>query len=130
MNINQNISDNPADKDSAGFYDPSTESFPTSLEGKVLFYIAIAFLMQNHFNITQEQDELIAEDLLHLKQSLVDSINHLLNQLDLAVSQPVFVGDIIGDTSLTTRFTTGSSRLEVKSFTACLKYLDTFFGVS
>ena len=43
MNINQNISDNPADKDSAGFYDPSTQSFPTSLEGKVLFYIAIAF---------------------------------------------------------------------------------------
>jgi len=43
VNINQNISDNPADKDSAGFYDPSTESFPTSLEGKVLFYIAIAF---------------------------------------------------------------------------------------
>ena len=39
MNINQNISDNPAEKDSAGFYDPSTESFPTSLEGKVLFYI-------------------------------------------------------------------------------------------
>ena len=42
-----------------------------------VIYIAIAFLMQNHFNITQEQDELIAEDLLHLKQSLVDSINHL-----------------------------------------------------
>ena len=43
MNTNQNISNNPAEKDSAGFYDPSTESFPTSLEGKVLFYIAIAF---------------------------------------------------------------------------------------
>lgn len=42
-----------------------------------VIYIAIAFLMQNHFNTTQEQDELIAEDLLHLKQSLVDSINHL-----------------------------------------------------
>ena len=43
MNTNQNISDNPAEQTSAGFYDPSTESFPTSLEGKVLFYIAIAF---------------------------------------------------------------------------------------
>jgi len=43
VNINQNISDNPAEKQSAGFYDPSTESFPTSLEGKVLFYIAISF---------------------------------------------------------------------------------------
>lgn len=42
-----------------------------------VIYIAIAFLMQNHFNTTQEQDELIAEDLLHLKQSLIDSINHL-----------------------------------------------------
>lgn len=42
-----------------------------------VIYIAIAFLMQNHYNTTQEQDELIAEDLLHLKQSLVDSISHL-----------------------------------------------------
>ena len=42
-----------------------------------IIYAAIAFLLENHYKTTQEQDELIAEDLLHLKQSLIDSINHL-----------------------------------------------------
>ena len=42
-----------------------------------VIYAAIAFLMENHYKTTLEQDELIAEDLLHLKQSLVDSISHL-----------------------------------------------------
>ena len=42
-----------------------------------VIYVAIAFLLENHHKTTQEQDELIAEDLLHLKQSLVDSISHL-----------------------------------------------------
>lgn len=44
-----------------------------------VLYVAIAFLMENHYKTTQEQDELIAEDLLHLKQSLIDSISHLDN---------------------------------------------------
>lgn len=42
-----------------------------------VIYAAVAFLLENHYKTTQEQDELITEDLLHLKQSLVDSINHL-----------------------------------------------------
>ncbi|PJD93124.1 MAG: hypothetical protein CK423_07690 [Legionella sp.] len=42
-----------------------------------IVYIAIAFLMENHYKTSQEQEELIEEDLLHLKQSLVDSIQHL-----------------------------------------------------
>merc|ERR1712025_120685 len=44
----------------------------------------------------------------------VDSINHLLDQLHLAVSQPVLVGDVVGDPSLASRFSTGSTRLKVK----------------
>ena len=42
-----------------------------------IVYLVMAFLMENHYKTTKEQEELIEEDLLHLKQSLVDSINHL-----------------------------------------------------
>ncbi|MEI6095669.1 MAG: hypothetical protein WCR08_09490 [Gammaproteobacteria bacterium] len=42
-----------------------------------IVYIAIAFLMENHYKTSQEQEELIEEDLIHLKQSLIDSIQHL-----------------------------------------------------
>ncbi len=69
-------------------------------------YVAIAFLMENHYQTTQEQEELIEEDLLHLKQSLVDSINHLDG-----------VNDIIQQTftslyQLTSQMETINSRLE------------------
>lgn len=62
--------------------------------------------MENHYQITQEQEELIEEDLLHLKQSLVDSINHLDG-----------VNDIIQQTftslyQLTSQMETINSRLE------------------
>ena len=37
-----------------------------------------------------------------LLDKCVDTINHLLYQLDLAVTKPVLVGDVIGDTGLST----------------------------
>lgn len=43
MNTNQKINDDLAELPSAEYHDPSTASFPTNLEGKLLFYIAIAF---------------------------------------------------------------------------------------
>jgi len=55
--------------------------------------------------------------LLELKILLVegvDSINHGLDKLNLGVSETVLVGDIIGGTGVTTRFTTGSTGLESK----------------
>ena len=42
-----------------------------------IIYVAIAYLMENHYRTTQEQEELIEEDLVNLKQSLTDSIQHL-----------------------------------------------------
>jgi hypothetical protein len=38
----------------------------------------------------------------------VDPVNHLLDQLDLAVAQPVLVGDVVGDARLAARLTTGT----------------------
>merc|ERR1712116_84644 len=46
--------------------------------------------------------ELMLElELLVLLDEGVDAVNHLLDQLDLAVAQSVLVGDIVGDTGLT-----------------------------
>ena len=44
----------------------------------------------------------------------VDAINHLLDQLDLAVAQPVLVGDVVGDAGLAAGLAPGASRLEAE----------------
>merc|ERR550539_1168744 len=61
---------------------------------------------------------------------LVDTINHFLDQLNLRVTQSVLVGDIISVTSLTTRFSTSSTRLKMKLFTSGLQLLNTVLGPS
>jgi hypothetical protein len=38
----------------------------------------------------------------------IDAVNHLLYELDLAVAEPVLVGDVVGHTGLTARLATGS----------------------
>jgi len=58
----------------------------------------------------------------------VHSINHLLHQLHFTVSQPMLVGDVIGDSSLSSRFTTSSTGLEVKLFTSSSEDLGTKLG--
>ena len=51
----------------------------------------------------------------------VDTINHGLDQLNLGVAQAVLVGNVVGDASLATRFSAGSSGLEVESFAPLLQ---------
>merc|ERR1719334_2898153 len=60
----------------------------------------------------------------------VDSVNHLLHQLHLAVSQPVFVRDVVGNASLSTRLPTGSTWLKVKLFASGSKNLGAKLGPS
>merc|ERR1719495_166736 len=60
----------------------------------------------------------------------VDTVNHLLYQLHLRVAEPVLVGDVIGHTSLSTRFSPGSTGLKMKFFTPGLKSFESFLGVS
>merc|ERR1711970_1191912 len=60
----------------------------------------------------------------------VDTINHLLHQLHLRVAKPVLVGDVIGHTGLSTRFSPGSTGLKMKFFTPGLKSFESFLGVS
>jgi len=76
------------------------------------------------FNRTSRLQNLV------LLPKFVDSINHFLNQLDLRVSKSVLVGDVISVTSLTTRFSTSSTRLEMKFLTSGLQLLNTVLGPS
>merc|ERR1719219_1662612 len=58
----------------------------------------------------------------------VDGVNHDLDQLDLGVSQPVLVGDIVGVASLTTGLSTGAARLDCQLFSASLQRVNAVLG--
>jgi len=55
----------------------------------------------------------------------VDTINHLLDQLNLGVSEPVLVGDVVGVSGLATRLSASSTGLQVQLLTASLQPLNT-----
>jgi len=58
----------------------------------------------------------------------VDTVNHALDELDLGVTQTMLVGDIVGDASLATRFTAGTTGLNLELFTPLLQGIKTFLG--
>merc|ERR1719430_1156386 len=60
----------------------------------------------------------------------VDPVYHLLDQLHLGVSQPVLVGDVVGNACLTTRLSSGSSGLKVVFFAPLLQTLQSLLGPS
>jgi len=55
----------------------------------------------------------------------VDSINHLLYKFNFWIAKSMFVRYIIGVTSLSSRFSSSSTWLEVKFFTSCLQFVNT-----
>merc|ERR1719476_62873 len=67
------------------------------------------------------------EGLVFLPQG-VDTINHLLDQFNLRVSEPVLVGDIVSVSGLATRFTTGATGLQVKLLATSLELVDAVLG--
>jgi len=60
----------------------------------------------------------------------IHTIDHLLDQLNLRVSEPVLVGDIISKSSLSTRLSTSTTGLQMQLLTASLKSINTMFGPS
>merc|ERR1712203_567033 len=69
--------------------------------------------------------------LLQVKIFLVEgvnSINHDLDKLHLRVSKTVLVGDVISAASLATRFSTCSTGLDSKCFTASLELVNRLLG--
>jgi len=60
----------------------------------------------------------------------VDSVNHDLDQLNLGVSETVLVGDVISVSSLTARFSAGSTGLNSEFLASCLELVNSLLGVS
>jgi len=58
----------------------------------------------------------------------VDSVNHGLDQLNLRVSQPVLVGDVVGVASLAARLSTCSTGLQVQHLAPSLEGIDGLLG--
>ena len=58
----------------------------------------------------------------------VDGVNHDLDQLDLGVSQPVLVGDVVGVTGLTTGLSTSTTGLDSQLLTASLQLVNSLLG--
>merc|ERR1712165_142661 len=58
----------------------------------------------------------------------VDAINHGLDELNLRVTKTMFVGNVIGVSSLATRFTTGTTGLQVKGLTPGLQAINAVLG--
>ena len=72
---------------------------------------------------------LFAEFNVFLPQG-VDTINHGLDKTNFGVSKTMLVGNVISVSSLSTRFTTGSTGLNGKLFASGLKGIKTFLGPS
>merc|ERR1711936_443680 len=66
--------------------------------------------------------------LLVLLPQGVDTVNHLLDQLNLRVSEPVLVGDVIGVSGLATGLSTGSTGLQVQLLAASLQLVNAVLG--
>merc|ERR1719186_17684 len=58
----------------------------------------------------------------------VHTINHLLDELNLRVSQPVLVGDVIGAASLATRLSPGAPGLQVQLLATGCQGLQALLG--
>ena len=58
----------------------------------------------------------------------VDAINHLLHKLNLRVSQPVLVGDVVGDAGLATGLAPGAPGLQVQLLAPGCQGLQTLLG--
>jgi len=67
-------------------------------------------------------------EFLVLLPQLVHTVNHLLDELNLGVSQPVLVGDVVSVSSLSTRLAAGSARLQVQLLAASLEFVDGVLG--
>merc|ERR1712088_708912 len=67
------------------------------------------------------------EGLVFLPQG-VDSINHLLDELNLRVSEPVLVGDVVGVSGLAARLPTGATGLQVQLLATSLQFGNAVLG--
>ena len=78
------------------------------------------FFAENEQNVWRAKDDhsLLGQAVLLLELQVllvecVHSVDHGLDELNLGIAQSVLVRDVVGDSSLTAGFSTGSTRLKV-----------------
>merc|ERR1719398_593592 len=109
------------------------KSEPRGLSGDVLQLVPLLLgdVLGNKRVLGGNEGEVTKVGLLVLLVLLpqgVDAINHLLDELNLGVSKPVLVGDVIGEASLAARLSTGSTGLQVKLLATSLELLNAVLG--
>merc|ERR1719178_227639 len=109
------------------------KSEPRGLSGDVLQLVPLLLgdVLGNKRVLGGNEGEVTKVGLLVLLVLLpqgVDAINHLLDELNLGVSKPVLVGDVIGEASLAARLSTGSTGLQVKLLATSLQLVNAVLG--
>jgi len=109
------------------------KSEPRGLSGDVLQLVPLLLgdVLGNKRVLGGNEGEVTKVGLLVLLVLLpqgVDAINHLLDELNLGVSEPVLVGDVVGVSSLATRFSAGSTGLQVKLLATSLELFNAVLG--
>ena len=93
----------------------------------------ITFIFKRKGRILIKEVNLLDEAVFLLKGNVlsvqsVDTVNHGLDKLDFRVAETMLVGDIVSNTSLTTRFTAGTTGLESKILAPGLQGGKAFLG--
>merc|ERR1712212_1186978 len=91
-----------------------------------IHYQKVGVILENIYRMTLKA-VLLLQSVVFLVEG-VDAINHLLHELNLRVSQPVLVGDVVGDASLATRLAPGAPGLQVQLFAPGGQGLQTLLG--
>merc|ERR1739844_558430 len=109
------------------------KSEPRGLSGDVLQLVPLLLgdVLGNKRVLGGNEGEVTKVGLLVLLVLLpqgVDAINHLLDELNLGVSEPVLVGDVVGEASLAARLSAGATGLQVKFFATSLELLNAVLG--
>merc|ERR1712055_368786 len=84
-----------------------------------LCFKAASQLLQSFFTAASKLVLLLQFSVL--LDERVDAVNHLLDELDLAVAESVLVRDVVGDAGLTARLATRAARLQMQVFATGLQ---------
>merc|ERR1719460_401689 len=101
--------------------------YKTALKSTQDFKSFSKILYVNIFKVSSSDAVLLLECQV-LCDECVDPINHALDQLNLTVAKPVLVGDVVGDSCLTARLPSGTTRLHSQLFAPGLQSRKSLLG--
>jgi len=94
----------------------------------ILHVLSFHFQLEIPPDDTEDNLGVFGHQLLVLLPEGVHSVNHLLDQLNLRVSQSVLVRNVVRAPCLATGFSPGAAGLELQFLTPSLQCRETFLG--